>query len=31
MPIIDFIDKHCIIFEDEEENRLDYTDVHKKF
>ena len=29
--IIDFIDENCIIFEDAEENRLEYTDVHLKF
>jgi len=27
-PIMDFIDENCIVFEDEEENRLEYTDVH---
>jgi len=30
-PIMDFIDENCIVFEDEEENRLEYTDVHNKF
>ena len=27
-PIMDFIDENCIIFEDEEENRLEYTEIH---
>jgi hypothetical protein len=26
--IINFIDKHCTIFEDCEENRLEYTPIH---
>ena len=30
-PIIEFIDENCIIFEDSEENRLEYTDIHMKF
>ena len=30
-PIIGFIDENCIIFEDAEENRLEYTDIHRKF
>ena len=30
-PIVEFIDENCIIFEDAEENRLEYTDIHQKF
>jgi hypothetical protein len=30
-PIIDFIDENCVIFEDAEENSLEYTAVHNKF
>ena len=30
-PIIEFIDDNCVIFEDAEENRLEYTDIHFKF
>ena len=30
-PIIEFIDENCIIFEQTEENRLEYTDVHGRF
>ena len=30
-PIIEFIDENCIIFEDSEENRLEYTEIHMKF
>jgi hypothetical protein len=29
--IINFIDENCLIFEDVEENRLEYTTVHKEF
>lgn len=28
---MDFVEKHCMLFEDEEENRLEYTDIHMKF
>lgn len=28
---MEFVDKHCFIFEDVEENKLEYTTVHKKF
>ena len=27
-PIIDFIDEHCIVFEDGDENKLEYTTIH---
>jgi len=27
-PILEFIDEHCIYFDDEEENKLEYTGVH---
>jgi hypothetical protein len=30
-PIINFIDENCIIFEDAEENSLEYTSVHNRF
>lgn len=30
-PIIEFIDENCIIFEDSEENSLEYTEIHMKF
>ena len=30
-PIVEFIDENCIIFEDAEENRLEYTEIHQKF
>ena len=29
--IIDFIDENCVVFEDAEENRLEYTNIHKRF
>lgn len=28
VPILDFIDQHCHIFEDSNENKLVYTEVH---
>lgn len=30
-PIISFVEEHCIVFEDTEENRLDYTEIHGNF
>ncbi|CAK0797161.1 unnamed protein product, partial [Prorocentrum cordatum] len=31
VPISKFIDDHCAIFEDVEENKLEYTSVHNRF
>lgn len=28
-PILEFIDKHCMNFDEEEENKLEYTTIHK--
>ena len=30
-PIIEFIDDNCVVFEETEENRLEYTVIHQKF
>jgi hypothetical protein len=30
-PIMTFIDEHCILFDSEEENKLEYTQIHEKF
>ncbi|CAE7845116.1 unnamed protein product, partial [Symbiodinium necroappetens] len=30
-PIAQFVDQQCIIFEDEEENKLEYTECHNEF
>jgi len=30
-PISNFIDEHCGIFDDQEENKLEYTSVHNAF
>jgi len=30
-PIMSFLDEHCIIFDNEEENKLEYTPIHKEF
>lgn len=31
VPITSFINENCTVFDDEEENKLEYTEVHKKF
>lgn len=30
-PIMSFLDEHCIIFDNEEENKLEYTPIHSEF
>jgi hypothetical protein len=30
-PIMSFLDEHCIIFDTEEENKLEYTPIHQDF
>ena len=30
-PIMSFLDEHCIIFDNETENKLEYTPIHKEF
>lgn len=30
-PILNFIDKHCVVFDSEEENKLEYTMLHNQF
>ena len=30
-PILSFIEEKCIVFDDEEENKLEYTVIHKEF
>lgn len=30
-PVLQFIDENCIIFDTEEENKFEYTEVHEKF
>jgi DNA-binding protein H-NS len=29
--VMDFVDEKCLVFEDEEENKLIYTDIHREF
>jgi hypothetical protein len=29
VPMQDFIDSHCVVFDDEDENKLAYTEVHQ--
>ncbi len=29
--IINFVEEKCVVFEDEEENRLEYTEIHGQF
>mmetsp|Transcript_10431 Transcript_10431/g.15600 ORF Transcript_10431/g.15600 Transcript_10431/m.15600 type:complete len:350 (-) Transcript_10431:310-1359(-) len=31
VPIMSFVDENCIVFDDEEENKLSYTEVHNQF
>ena len=28
-PIMSFIDEHCVVFDDEDENKLEFTKVHQ--
>ena len=30
-PLISFIDHHCAVFDDEDENKLEYTSIHAEF
>ena len=30
-PIISFVEENCLVFEDTEENRLEYTEIHTRF
>lgn len=30
-PVVSFIEENCIIFDNEEENKLEFTSVHKEF
>jgi hypothetical protein len=30
-PIMSFLDEHCIIFDNEDENKLEYTPIHSEF
>lgn len=30
-PIMSFLDEYCIIFDNEDENKLEYTPIHKEF
>lgn len=30
-PILTFIEENCIIFDDEEENKFEFTTVHEEF
>ena len=30
-PIINFVEEKCCVFEDLDENRLEYTEIHKEF
>jgi hypothetical protein len=28
-PVMSFLDEHCIVFDNEEENKLEFTEIHK--
>lgn len=29
LPVLTFIEENCVVFDNEEENKLVYTDIHK--
>lgn len=29
--VMNFVDEHCFVFDDDEENKFVYTDIHKDF
>lgn len=31
VPLDNFIDEHCLVFDGEEENKLAYTDIHCRY
>lgn len=31
VPITSFINENCIVFDEEDENKLEYTNIHKNF
>lgn len=31
VPIYEFLDENCIVFDDDEENKFSYTEIHNKF
>ena len=31
VPLVDFIDQQCLVFDGEDENKLCYTDIHNQF
>jgi hypothetical protein len=30
-PVMNFIDENCLVFDTEDESKLNFTDVHQKF
>lgn len=30
-PLLNFLEEYCIVFEDTEENKFEYTKIHKEF
>lgn len=28
-PVVSFIEEYCLVFDNEEENKLEYTNIHK--
>jgi len=31
MPVLSFIEANCSVFDDDDENKLEYTKIHKEF
>jgi len=30
-PVMSFLDENCIVFDNEDENKLEFTTIHKEF
>ena len=30
-PLISFVEQKCVVFEDQDENSLEYTEIHRQF
>lgn len=31
LPVVSYIDENCFVFDSEDENKLEYTQIHKEF
>jgi len=30
-PVVSYIEEYCLVFDNEDENKLEYTSIHKNF